>query len=69
MRPRRISEYEAEAIIEKRKPLGKFYLKSSVNSSIVYTGIDNSDGEAWTEDFKTKARCIGWLEGRAQRGD
>ena len=26
-------------------------------------GIDNSDGDAFTEAFKSKARCIRWLAG------
>ena len=28
-----------------------------------FVGIDNSDGDAFTEEFKSKERCIRWLAG------
>lgn len=50
---------EADEIIEKRKPLGLFYEKSTD----LYIGIDNSQGDAFVEEFKTKENCIKWLNG------
>lgn len=41
----------------KYKPIGKFYTKEGE----LYIGIDNSTGDAWTEEFKTKASCFKWL--------
>lgn len=47
----------------KYKPTGRFYTKEGE----LYTGIDNSTGDAWTEEFKTKASCFKWLEGGRAR--
>lgn len=38
-------------------PLGLFYLKEGVQ----YIGIDNSSGNAWTEEFSDLAACLMWL--------
>ncbi len=43
----------------KYKPIGRFYTKEGD----LYIGIDNSTGDAWTEEFKTKASCFKWLDG------
>jgi len=51
-----ISE-EASKIIETREPKGLFYLLDNG----VHVGIDNRTGDAWTEDFKSKAACSKWL--------
>lgn len=50
---------QAESIIINRKPLGRFY----VMDKEFHVGIDNTDGEAWTEDFTTKEACYKWLHG------
>lgn len=47
----------------KYKPIGRFYTKEGE----LYIGIDNSTGDAWTEEFKTKASCFKWLEGERAR--
>lgn len=47
----------AEQIIFSREPLGLFWLKDNG----VYVGIDNSTGDAWTEEFHNFTACIGWL--------
>jgi len=51
----------AEDIIEIREQLGQFYYIDTKDN--VYVGIDNSDGEAWTEDFDSLEDCIKWLKG------
>lgn len=56
---REIMPSDAESIIDTRQPLGLFYCKEGT----VYVGIDNTDGDAWTEDFKALNACIKWLRG------
>lgn len=57
----KIGNIEASIIIKKRKTVGLFY---TIENG-VYVGIDNTTGDAWTEDFKTLAACKKWLrEGR-----
>lgn len=55
---KRVTKEEASNIIDTYKPLGKFYRKENNN---LYIGIDNSTGEAWTEEFKTKEELFNWL--------
>lgn len=40
-------------------PEGKFWCKDGD----WYVGIDNSTGNAWTEEFKNKEMMLRWLEG------
>lgn len=54
-----ITAEKADEIIDTRKPFGLFYLFDNG----VFVGIDNRDGDAWTEEFKTKKECIEWLKG------
>ena len=56
-----INSKEAKEIIENREPIGKFIIEYVGN---IYTGIDNSNGDAWTEDFKSFNNCIDWLKGK-----
>ena len=53
-KPRKMSEKDATIIIERRHPYGLFFLKEGN----VYVGIDNGDGDAWTEDFPTKRKFV-----------
>lgn len=53
----KVTPEEASAIIENREPLGLFYIKEKD----VYVGIDNWDGNAWTEEFKSLGACKRWL--------
>ena len=48
---------QAESIIETREPRGLFYCLSDG----VYIGIDNTYGDAWTEDFPNLRKCKRWL--------
>lgn len=47
----------AKTIIDTRQPLGLFYLLDNG----VYVGIDNSTGNAWTEEFTSVYQCKEWL--------
>ena len=57
--PSELDLHGAYRVIEKRSPRGLFYHREGD----VYVGIDNTTGDAWTEDFPTKAECIKWLTG------
>ena len=48
---------EAYHIICHRIPSGKFLCHEGDR----YVGIDNSTGDAWTEEFKTLDACLEWL--------
>lgn len=56
---REVTDAEAVEIITKREPRGLFYQKDGD----ITVGIDNSTGEAWTEDFNSLDECLAWLEG------
>ena len=53
----KISSEQAKKIIDTRSPLGLFY----VLEAGTYTGIDNSNGQAWTEEFPSLRKCKRWL--------
>ena len=55
-----VSQQEASAIIEHRGPRGLFVLETGVE----YIGIDNSTGDAWTEEFPDLTECMMWLVGK-----
>ena len=44
-------------IIETRKPLGCFVYSEGME----VVGVDNRDGDAWTEDFPNLVECLAWL--------
>lgn len=46
-------------IINDRKPLGTFWHREKS----LYIAIDNTTGDAWTEEFKTKKECFDYLNG------
>ena len=51
------SHEQAERIIDTRSPLGLYY----VLEAGTYIGIDNSNGQAWTEEFPNLRKCKRWL--------
>lgn len=54
----KISNETVKSIIQTRTPLGLFY---TIGSG-VFVAIDNSDGNAWVEEFKTLPLCKAWLK-------
>lgn len=56
-KPVEINKQQASQVIETRKPRGMFFLAADN----VVTGIDNRTGDAWTEVFATKRKCLMWL--------
>jgi predicted transcriptional regulator of viral defense system len=53
----KVTPEEANEIIETRERKGLFYCIEKGT----YVGIDNSTGDAWTEDFKSLSACKRWL--------
>lgn len=59
---KKVTPEEAERIIKTREPRGKFYcVEKSPRFRRAYVGIDNEDGEAWTEEFRSLGACRRWL--------
>ena len=56
---RKVSGEYAHTIITSREPQGRFW----THEGEVYTGIDNTGGEAYCEDFASKEECFKWLKG------
>jgi hypothetical protein len=56
-RIKKITTEQAASVIETREPLGLFY----VLENGIYIGIDNSSGDAWTEEFSGLRKCRRWL--------
>lgn len=52
-----IGHKEAAEIIETRMPIGLFL--EDTGTKII--GIDNSSGDAWTEEFQNRQECLRWL--------
>lgn len=53
----KVTREEASSIIESEMPLGLFWLEDNG----IYVAIDNSTGDAWTEDFSSKEECFKYL--------
>ncbi len=47
-------------VIETRQPLGLFLCRGDRR----WVAVDNSTGDAWTEDFRWRFRAIQWLKGK-----
>lgn len=56
---RKLIKEEMTEVIDTREPRGLFYGEEGG----LFIGIDNTTGDAWTEEFKTKASCFKWLAG------
>lgn len=54
----KITKEEGHKIIDTNKPLGLFWFKDKDK----YIAIDNSDGDAFVEEFKYKSDSHAWLE-------
>ena len=48
-----------DGIAGRHEPMGLFYLKEGDK----FDGIDNSTGNAWTEEFPDEVSCLRWLAG------
>ena len=52
-----VSEEKMNSIIETREPRGLFLH----DTGIEVIGVDNSTGDAWTEEFPDRVECLLWL--------
>ena len=56
---KKVSGKELDAIIDTREPIGLFYCKDGR----VWVAVDNSTGDAWTEEFVSESSARAWLVG------
>ena len=68
------TDKEMLEIISTRTPRGLFvclnnrgFTAADGSDDGCYTAIDNSTGEAWTEDFRTVGEAKTWLRGDIER--
>lgn len=54
-----INSDEAKKVINTRKSRGNFLILENNG----FTGIDNTTGDAWTENFTDLSKCLRWLHG------
>lgn len=61
-----VSDGTARDIIRRRKPLGRFVVTETfrTDKKRCYTAIDNTTGDAWTEDFESLEEAEKWLDGK-----
>ena len=57
----KVSENELGNIIENREPIGLFYAVSEQDNRMIWTAVDNTEGDAWTEDFTSFEGMKEWL--------
>lgn len=55
----RVNTQTLRKIIDTRKPRGRFYTQEGSR----FVGVDNLTGDAWTEDFRSRRKCLKWLKG------
>lgn len=61
-----IGALEADLIIGTQRPYGKYWTEVGPNK---YVAIDNSTGDAWTEEFTDKDTMMGWLNDRFEMSE
>ena len=52
-------------VIDLRTPLGLFLTKEGRK----WVAVDNTTGDAWTEEFSRKRRAVRWLRGKFEVGE
>ena len=57
---RRVSPEQLGKVIEYRTPYGCFLAKEGRK----WVAVDNSTGDAWTEEFSWKRQAVRWLRGK-----
>ena len=62
---RLVKQATLKRVIGERKPVGMF-LTRDVG---VWVAMDNSTGDAWTEDFKHLLTAIRWLRNKVEISD
>lgn len=57
---KRVSPKQLICVIDLRTPLGLFLTKEGRT----WVAVDNSTGNAWTEEFPRKRQAFRWLRGK-----
>ena len=63
--PATVSESYLAAVIEARRPMGLFLARATAESrpGARWVAVDNSTGDAWTEEFGSESAARAWLVG------
>ena len=61
----RVSPERLRQIIERYAPRGLFLAKEGRT----WVAVDNTTGDAWTEEFYRKRQAIRWLRGKFEVGE
>ncbi len=61
-----VGALELDLIIQFRDPLGKFWTEVTPGR---YVAVENTNGEAWTEEFDDKELAIDWLNKKFEKGE
>ena len=56
----RVSPKKLTDVIDRRAPLGLFLTREGR----IWVAVDNSTGDAWTEEFRWKRQAVRWLRGK-----
>lgn len=48
---------------KKYTPFGKFVCRDEVNGKVVWVAVDNTHGDAFTEEFAKRKLAVMWLNG------
>ena len=64
IRIHRINPEQLLYVIDFRVPLGLFLAKEGHK----WVAVDNSTGDAWTEEFPRKRQAVRWLKGKFEVG-
>lgn len=64
-RIQRVSPKKLTDVIDCRTPRGLFLTKEGRK----WVAVDNTTGDAWTEDFDCRCQAIRWLRGKFEVGD
>ncbi|MDE7244626.1 MAG: hypothetical protein K2O18_11735 [Oscillospiraceae bacterium] len=60
----RVGSERMMKVIDFRTPLGLFLTKEGGK----WVAVDNSTGDAWTEEFSRKRQAVRWLRGKFEVG-
>ena len=60
----RVSSGVLGQVIEHRTPCGLFLTKEGRK----WVAVDNTTGDAWTEEFSRKRQAVRWLRGKFEVG-
>ncbi len=52
-----LTQEQMSEVIETRKPIGKFYRQEGNT----FVGVDNTTGDAWTEEFNDFGTLLLWI--------